>query len=329
MSPHQDLQSGSAQANAVDIGNARVLIGRGTDNDLVINSIQVSRHHAQISQEGGRYYLTDLNSTNGTCLDGNRISGTVELLPLQWIHFADRGYFFNGEGLVDEEGVAVIWLATNYWDEIAKPLPVMAAMIAPLNGRETVKWFLAALLSVLPVLSFFAEGYRYKIYQDGASGIQALPDYENFGDLFVKGFLFFLVRSVYLVFPALASLALLFIFFGLPNRNAVTEAVFIVIVLVLNLLTWFFIPMSWAHFAGSGKFVAALDFSAILNSIRAVFPLYLTVWLIYIILWCVILVLAMIPTIGWIFAILGLFYIYAVTGLLFGEVYRRSRLLTG
>jgi hypothetical protein len=329
MSAHQDLQSGSAPANAADIGNARVLIGRGTDNDLVIDSIQVSRHHAQIKQQGGRYYLTDLNSTNGTCLDGNRISGTVELPPLQWVHFANHGYYFNGEDLVDETGIIAARLATSCWDEAAHPLPIMAAMIAPLNGRETFKWFLAALLSVLPVLSFFAQGYRYKIYQDGASGIQALPDYENFGDLFVKGLLFFLVRLIYLAFPALTGLALFFIFLGLPNRNAVTESLFIVIVLALNLLTWFFIPMGWAHFAGSGQFVAALDFSAIFSSIRAVFPLYLTVWLIYIILWCVILVLAMIPTIGWIFAILGLFYIYAVTGLLFGEVYRRSRLLTG
>ncbi|MCP4711728.1 MAG: FHA domain-containing protein, partial [Planctomycetes bacterium] len=50
-------------------------IGRGTDNDLVINYNNVSRHHAQILFDNGYYYVLDLNSANGAYL------GNVRLAP--------------------------------------------------------------------------------------------------------------------------------------------------------------------------------------------------------------------------------------------------------
>ena len=33
----------------------------------------ISRYHAKITQEGDKYYITDLNSTNGTCLNKDLI----------------------------------------------------------------------------------------------------------------------------------------------------------------------------------------------------------------------------------------------------------------
>ncbi len=48
-------------------------IGRRPDNHLVINDPRVSRQHAQIRAEKGRYYLFDLNATGGTFVNGQRI----------------------------------------------------------------------------------------------------------------------------------------------------------------------------------------------------------------------------------------------------------------
>lgn len=39
----------------------------------------VSRHHAQVSFSGNEYFLEDLNSTNGTFIDNNRIQGRIIL----------------------------------------------------------------------------------------------------------------------------------------------------------------------------------------------------------------------------------------------------------
>ncbi len=59
---------------AFGIGNRqRVSIGRDADNDIVLTDNQVSRHHAQVVITEGRYNVTDLNSTNGTWLDTNKL----------------------------------------------------------------------------------------------------------------------------------------------------------------------------------------------------------------------------------------------------------------
>jgi pSer/pThr/pTyr-binding forkhead associated (FHA) protein len=51
-------------------------IGRALDNDLVVEDPAVSRHHAEIRRQYGHYYLTDLQSTNGTVVNGKRVSGS-------------------------------------------------------------------------------------------------------------------------------------------------------------------------------------------------------------------------------------------------------------
>ena len=55
-----------------------VSIGRGNDNKIVIR-IYVSKKHLKIVKDEGNYYLVDLNSANGTFLNGDRIMDVVEL----------------------------------------------------------------------------------------------------------------------------------------------------------------------------------------------------------------------------------------------------------
>jgi len=61
---------------AVHRAPVRVLrIGRSPDNDLVLADLGVSRHHAELRNLGaGRYEITDLNSHNGTYVNGERIA---------------------------------------------------------------------------------------------------------------------------------------------------------------------------------------------------------------------------------------------------------------
>lgn len=56
-----------------------ITIGRAIESDIVITSKRVSREHAQVRREGWRAVLEDLDSTNGTYLNGERLVSPTEL----------------------------------------------------------------------------------------------------------------------------------------------------------------------------------------------------------------------------------------------------------
>lgn len=55
-------------------------IGKGTA-DIFIDEKYISRHHAQLIQENGKLFISDLGSTNGTKINGKRLYGRTELRP--------------------------------------------------------------------------------------------------------------------------------------------------------------------------------------------------------------------------------------------------------
>jgi FHA domain-containing protein len=56
---------------------AGITIGRATDNDLVLRDERVSRHHGRIAGRRGTLLYTDLGSTNGTDVNGERVTEVV------------------------------------------------------------------------------------------------------------------------------------------------------------------------------------------------------------------------------------------------------------
>lgn len=55
-------------------------VGRGSDNDVVLGSKQVSRNHAVLSILGGELYVKDLDSSNGTFINDERIESNKSSL---------------------------------------------------------------------------------------------------------------------------------------------------------------------------------------------------------------------------------------------------------
>lgn len=95
------------KGRGVDIGISEdfMILGKmkGTA-DACIDYPTVSRVHAQIRRKNNRYYLTDLNSTNGTFLNGVKLKAKEEreIFNGDQIYFADVGYRF----LTGREGVS-------------------------------------------------------------------------------------------------------------------------------------------------------------------------------------------------------------------------------
>ena len=71
---------GAEPGKRIFLEGSALLIGRDEDEcDLLIADRQVSRHHARISLEDGRYVVRDLGSKNGTYVNGRALEGPYSL----------------------------------------------------------------------------------------------------------------------------------------------------------------------------------------------------------------------------------------------------------
>jgi predicted component of type VI protein secretion system len=75
------MRSGPVVGKVFPLEAQEIYIGREPTNMIVINDIQVSRRHAKMELRGSAYLVQDLGSTNGTFVNGRRLSGTQALNP--------------------------------------------------------------------------------------------------------------------------------------------------------------------------------------------------------------------------------------------------------
>jgi len=68
---------GLTNVKEIDIIKNETIFGRDPSSDVYLNNPQISWHHAKLIQKGSRYILKDLGSTNGTYVNGNRITSQV------------------------------------------------------------------------------------------------------------------------------------------------------------------------------------------------------------------------------------------------------------
>ena len=63
---------------SVTLREGTITVGRGSENDVVLDDPKVSRRHARIRCVGGTCRVQDLDSSNGTFIDGERVAeGTL------------------------------------------------------------------------------------------------------------------------------------------------------------------------------------------------------------------------------------------------------------
>ncbi|HEX3288199.1 MAG TPA: BTAD domain-containing putative transcriptional regulator [Mycobacterium sp.] len=84
-----------ASGNDYPLVAAATRIGRLPDNDIVLDDANVSRHHAVIIDTGTNFVVTDLRSSNGVEVRGERIRASVTLDDGDRIRICDHEFVFE------------------------------------------------------------------------------------------------------------------------------------------------------------------------------------------------------------------------------------------
>jgi serine phosphatase RsbU (regulator of sigma subunit)/pSer/pThr/pTyr-binding forkhead associated (FHA) protein len=78
MTPHLVFVAGPNSGRRYKLGDGEYIIGRRSDCQIFVPDMRVSRQHARITRDSGRWCLEDLGSNNGTFVNGSRVQ-TAEL----------------------------------------------------------------------------------------------------------------------------------------------------------------------------------------------------------------------------------------------------------
>jgi hypothetical protein len=68
------VRTDGARQVRFDLGGALISIGRASDNDVIVDDPEVSRHHCQLKLQHGAYSFADLGSRNGSWINGEPVS---------------------------------------------------------------------------------------------------------------------------------------------------------------------------------------------------------------------------------------------------------------
>ncbi|MBO0792439.1 MAG: FHA domain-containing protein, partial [Ktedonobacteraceae bacterium] len=89
------VQNGPMAGRAYRFHQDVTTIGRTHGNDFIISGLTVSRRHARLWFDNGRWYLEDLQSVNGTMVNNIQLRQPVILNDGDVIKFGDEVVIFN------------------------------------------------------------------------------------------------------------------------------------------------------------------------------------------------------------------------------------------
>ena len=120
---------GGIAGKVIPLTADRMVLGRHPSCQIVLDNAAVSRHHAQILESHGTFYLEDLRSRNGTQLNDVSIQGRIELHDGDQFHLCDYVFqFLDGESSVEAETASKM--------PLARPTPQRAARETLVEGND-------------------------------------------------------------------------------------------------------------------------------------------------------------------------------------------------
>jgi len=103
-----------------------IKVGRGEDNDVVLNDPTISKYHLEIFVDvEGNVFLTDLESKFGTKVNGKLINDSIELNPFDEVTIGDQ-IPFNWKKFVEQDQKNTITVGRSQKNDVILNLPYVS-----------------------------------------------------------------------------------------------------------------------------------------------------------------------------------------------------------
>lgn len=193
------------------------------------------------------------------------------------------------------------------------------------------KILIGGILLIIPIINFIIGGYYIKTLRGSIEGKPGLPEWDDWGDLFIKGLMVAIIGFIYMLIP----LIVLFVSIGGAVTAAISSGDFSaasisaivggsMFSMVLMLIVCLVLPMALSIYAKEDSIGAAFRIGEILSRIKSVPGDYIISIIVLYALLFIVNLFATIPIIGWVIVIFANFYITLVASKMFGEVYASS-----
>jgi len=181
-----------------------------------------------------------------------------------------------------------------------------------------VKILIGTVLMIIPIVNFIPIGYVYNIFKKVLNKEEpSLPEWDGWGDLFVRGLMVFLVMLVYIIVPWIILMIGGGIMSAGANNNsgALTGLGGFLMFIggLLYLVVALLVPFALAHYAKHNEeFGAIFKFGDIIGNFFKAIGDYLLAIVVMIGVFFVLGLIGIIPILGWIIGFLAIFYVMVV-----------------
>lgn len=125
------MHSGPNTGKIYPLEAPEIIIGRDASNVIAINDPEVSRKHAKLILQNAAYVIQDLGSTNGTFINGQRITTPQEVKPGDTITLGENIVLMYETAFDPNATVVSSAQAQMTVAPVRKPVPIPAPALSP------------------------------------------------------------------------------------------------------------------------------------------------------------------------------------------------------
>ncbi len=155
------VRSGAMKGERLSVRSPVVNLGRADFNELRIPDASVSTSHAKLQLREGVWVVSDLGSTNGTFVDGERVTEEVAVPPGATLRLGDVALLFEPMDLPGSAGAegatSVLRAAATPPDAVRRVVLMAQPDASAARGRHTFRWLL--IIGLLAIGAFLVTLY--------------------------------------------------------------------------------------------------------------------------------------------------------------------------